>query len=210
MQGRRATWLAGGIGLVGCGVVGMLRGSFLGAPGATAALSLLADLLWAAAVLLLAVGLSREGSVVARRPLGMASAAIVALWPLTHSIVNLLAGPWAPDQADAWLFWTYLSMVLPLLAGVIAAMQVARARVVPRPWNWAPLWVLVGQVVLWVLPQLIGVAAPDALMQMPGLLSALGTLGFLAGTLGLGILAIVLANRSREGTVAVYPPSTSS
>lgn len=204
MQGRRTTWLVGGIALVACGVVGMLRWSFLGEPGATAVLSLLADVLWAGAILLLAVGLTREQSVVARRPLGLASAAIVAVWPLIDTVVSLFLSPWTPDQAEALLFWAYLAMVLPVLAGLIAAVQVARAGIIPRPWNQAPLWVLVGQVVLWAVPQAMGVAAPTVIMQMPGLLSALGMLGFLAGTVGLGILSIVLAHRSREATVPVF------
>lgn len=122
----------------------------------------------------------------------------MALWPLVSTVVNLVAVPRdsVTAEADAWLFWMYLSIVVPVMAGLIAAVQVGRARVVQNPWNWAPLWVLTGQVVLWLVPQLVGVAAPSVLLQTPGLLSALGTLSFLAGTLGLGILAVVLANRS--------------
>ena len=210
MHGRRLTWRIGGIGLIACGIVGILRGSVLGVPIAGTVLSLLADALWAAAILVLAFGLHREGSVVARRPLGLAAATVVALWPAVATVVNLLTTPTDSTAASsgAWLFWVYLSIVLPVVAGLIAAVQVGRAAVVPHPWNWAPLWVLAAQVALWVLPQILGVAAPSALVQMVGLFSALGTLGFLAGTLGLGILAVVLSSRSGAGTVAVFGSSS--
>ncbi|MEV4774248.1 hypothetical protein [Microbacterium sp. LWH12-1.2] len=207
MHRRRLSWSVGGIGLIACGVVGIIRGSVLGAPGATTTLTLLADVLWAGAVLILAFGLSREGSVVARKPLGVASSAAVALWPLTDTLVGLFAGPMNPEQAEAWLPWSYLSMVLPLMVGLIAGVQVARTRVVPTPWNWAPLWALGAQTLMWVLPQLIGVASPTAFMEMSGVLAALGTLAFLTATLGLGILAIMLSSRSRTGTVTVFPSS---
>lgn len=208
MHGRRLSWLVGGIGLIACGVVGVIRSSVLGVSGANTVLTLLADVLWAGAILVLAVGLSREGSVVARKPLGIVASAAVALWPLTDTLVNLFAGPDNLEQADAWVFWEYLSMVLPLMVGLIAAMQVARAHVVPAPWCWAPLWVLGAQTVAWILPQLIGVASPPVFMEMSGVIAALGTLSFLTATLGLGILAILLSNRSRAGTVPVFQSST--
>jgi hypothetical protein len=211
MHGRRLTWRIGGIGLIACGVVGILRNSVLGAPVASIALSLLADLLWAAAILTLAFGLHREGSVVARKPLGLAAASVVAAWPFVATIVSLAATPTdaAATDTEAWPVWVTLSIVLPVMAGLIAAVQVGRARVVPRPWNWAPLWVLAGQVVLWVQPQLLGASAPSTLVQIVGLLNAIGTLSSLAATLGLGVLAVILASRSGAGTVAVFQSSTS-
>ncbi|SJN24701.1 hypothetical protein FM104_04550 [Microbacterium esteraromaticum] len=60
----------------------------------------------------------------------------------------------------------------------------------------------------WILPQLIGVASPTVFMEMSGVIAALGTLSFLTATLGLGILAILLSNRSRAGTVPVFQSST--
>lgn len=209
MHGRRLLWLVGGIGLIACGVVGVIRGAVLGAPGTSVVLTVIADVLWAGAILLLAFGLSREGSVVGRKPLGLAASAAVALWPVTSTLVNLFAGSDNLEQADAWRFWGYLSVVLPLVFGLIAAMQVARAGVVPAPWNWAPLWVLGVQSVMWILPQLIGAASPTFVMEMAGLVAALGTLAFLTSTLGLGILAVILASRSQTGTVPVFQSSTS-
>lgn len=211
MRGRRITWRIGGIGLIACGVVGVLHGPMLGVPLAGAALSLLADLLWAAAILVLAIGLRPEGSVVARRPLGLAAATVVALWPMVATIVSRLITPEdaAAASVDGWLFWLNLSIFLPAAAGLIAAVQVGRARVVPSPWNWAPLWVIAAQAGAWVAPQLLSVAAPTVLTETPGLFSTFSTLAFLAGTLGMGILALVLASRTAAGTVAVFDSSAS-
>src|SRR5690606_18973103 len=84
-----------------------------------------------------------------------------------------------------------------------AAAMVARTRTVPLPWNWAPLCALGVQCVLWAVPQVIGTASPTTLLEAPGIASGFGTLGFLTSTLGLGILAVVLGNRSRAGTVPI-------
>lgn len=68
MRRVRLTWTIGGAGLVLCAVIGMLRYSLLNiGPIADYAL----DVVFAAAVLLFAIGLSREASVVARQPLGV-------------------------------------------------------------------------------------------------------------------------------------------
>lgn len=77
----------------------------------------------------------------------------------------------------------------------------------PSPWSWAPLWALGAQTAIWVLPQVVGVSSPDALIEMAGLLSALGTLGFLTATLGLGMLAILLSSRPQARTVPIFPTS---
>lgn len=61
------------------------------------------------AILILAFGLSREGSVVGRKPLGLVVSAAVALWRVTATLVNLCAGPYEPQQADDWQFWGSVS-----------------------------------------------------------------------------------------------------
>lgn len=207
MQGRRFTWLIGGIGLIACGIVGVTRGSVPGAPGAILLLTLVGDVLWAGSILILSIGTSREGSVVARKPLGLTASVVVAVWPLTNTLVAPIVSPQSPAQAGAWQLWTYLSLVVPLVSGLIAAMQVARIRIVPAPWSWAPLWALGVRTVAWLVPQLIGVAAPGTLTELATVIPLLGTLGFLSTTLGLGILAVVLSNRSRAGSVLVFGSS---
>ncbi|MGS0562913.1 hypothetical protein [Microbacterium aurugineum] len=204
MRKIRRSWLLGGIGLISCGIVGIARSSVLGAPGADVILALLSDLLWAGAIFLLSIGLSREASVVARRPLGLTASAVVALWPVTATVLGPLVLPQEPTATEAWQTWTYLSVLIPLISGVIAAMQVARARTVPAPWNGAPLWALGVQTIVWVVPQAIGAGSPRALIEMAAVLPALGLLGFLASTLGLGIVGVTLAGHRRVNTVPVF------
>jgi hypothetical protein len=56
------TWLAGGIGLIACGVIGMLRYSLLGTPGVGQILDLTGDILDALGVATLAIGLATATS----------------------------------------------------------------------------------------------------------------------------------------------------
>ncbi|MCE0510171.1 hypothetical protein LVJ59_14050 [Microbacterium sp. KKR3/1] len=207
MRKIRRSWLLGGIGLISCGIVGIARSSVLGAPGADVILALLSDLLWAGAILLLSIGLSREASVVARSPLGLSASAVVALWPVTATVLGPLVLPQEPTATEAWQIWAYLSVLIPLISGLIAAMQVARARTVPAPWNWAPLWALGVQTIVWVVPQAVGASSPRALIEMAAVLPALGLLGFVASTLGLGIVAVTLAGHRRVNTVPVFESS---
>ncbi|MBY6060105.1 hypothetical protein [Microbacterium esteraromaticum] len=210
MRGRRLTWLAGGIGLIGSGVFGMSTSALLGIPGASTVILLLSDLSWAAAILLLAIGLVREDSVVARKPLGITAAAVVALWPATDTLVNLAAGSQLGPDAAFWPIWGYLSWVVPLMFGLIAAMQVARAGVVPTPWNWAPLWALGIRTVTSLIPALVAVASPNTFMAMGDVLPLLGTLGYVPITFGLGVLAVALSTRTRSATVPVFDSSAAT
>jgi hypothetical protein len=208
MHGRRLSWLAGGIGLISCGVVGIVRGSVLGFPGTGAVLTLLSDVLWAAAILVLSIGLGRGGSIVARRPLGLGACVFVAVWPLVATLVELIAVPADAEQAETWVLWSYLSIMVVLFSGLIAATQVARARVVPAPWNRVPLWVFGFQVIVWVIPQVVNVASPEAFIELAPVTSVFGTLGYLATTLGLGIAAVVLSRRPAVGTVPIFESPT--
>lgn len=156
--------------------------------------------------MLLAIGFTREGSVVARRPLGLSALIVVALWPLANSVIAGLLGARSPEDAAAWTVYGYLSLLAPIAAALIAAVQIARAGVVASPWRWAPLWVLVLQAAAWAIPQL-GFAAvgPGSDVQaFAATVSVIGMLGFVANTLGLGILAVVLAARERPDSVEVF------
>ncbi|GAA1851157.1 hypothetical protein ACFQZV_06680 [Microbacterium koreense] len=213
MRQRRLTWMIGGAGLVLCGVIGMLQFSV---PGTSLAISVLVDVVFAAAVLLFAIGLSREGSVVARRPLGVTALAVVAVWPL----VMRAAQPLLP-RVDAATFDSglaayrevegilntvfFVDLAVSLAASLIACVQIARAGVVPKPWNWAPLWALLVVIVAAAVPQLLFAAtSPAGAQGYADMAVLLGRIGFLVRTLGLGIIALVLAARVRPDAVDVY------
>lgn len=213
MRPVRLTWTIGGVGLVLCAVIGMLQYSLLSIGPAVA---VVLDVVFAAAVLLFAIGLSRQASVVARRPLGLTALIVVALWPFVVRIAQPLlptmdsatfdAGLDAYREAESVLTAVFLvNLVVSLTAALIAAVQIARAGIVPTLWRWAPLWAVIASVAGGALPQLLfAYAAPTGAQGFTEVAIILGALGFLARTLGLGILAIVLASRVRNGSVEVF------
>ncbi|MWB98186.1 hypothetical protein [Agromyces seonyuensis] len=203
---RRTTtvWMTGGLGLIAAGVLGMLRDNLVGSAGAPV-IAAAAEILAAAALLLFAIGTSRESSVVARRPLGVIALVVLALWPFATQFIGRLLSPSEPIGDLAWSVFGVASVLVPAAAGFIAAVQIARADTVPSPWNRAPLWVFGLHVVAWVVPQLLFAAVgADDIQGLAGLFLTLGKLAYLAGTLGLGIVAVLLANRRRTTTVPVF------
>ena len=203
MRERRRTWTIGGIGLVASGVLGMLGGTYFLMSGGPA-LAIATGVIYAASVLLFAIGTTREASVVARRPLGITMLAIVAVWPL----IDLLATQFLPQDGSslgAWTTYGYVTLLVQTGAALVAAMQIARAGVVPAPWHWAPLWVLGFQAFAWAVPQIVVVSVgPVEIQRWADLYMLLGAVAGLVGTLGLGILALVLAAQQRPETVEVF------
>lgn len=209
MRRRTLTWMIGGTGLIACGVIVMIRSSTFWMPPTGLILSVLADVLWATSILLFAVGLDRNASVVARRPLGLVATAIVGIWPLTSTILGWTAMD-VITSSDAGTAWFAVGIVVPLAAGLISAVQIARAGTVPTPWNRVPLWALASQVVLGAIPQLAAVALGPDIAVFADMLVLLGTLVPLVGTLGLGIPAVVLAARTQGATIEIFrsaPPA---
>ena len=206
MQRRRRSWVIGGTALIVCGVLAMLSSSFLGTP-AVRAIAITGDVAWAFGVLMFAIGLTREQSLVARKPLGTIALTIVALWPVTSSAIGAVLESQRTTDAAVWSALGYVGILVPVGAGLIATVQIGRIGVAPHPWRWAPLSVLAGQAALWVLVQVAYLVVPgDEVQLLAGPLAALGTLAVLAATLGLGILALVLAARTRPESIEVYAP----
>ncbi|AZS42981.1 hypothetical protein E1I21_09305 [Microbacterium oleivorans] len=198
MRGRRLTWTVGGVGLIGSGVAGILLSATLGS-SLTDTLALLVDVLWAAAVLVFAIGSSVRDSVVARRPLGLITLALVAVSPLALWIVGLFQDPTDPTPLIPWEVTTFV----PLALSLVAVVQIGRADVVPRRWRWAPAVALGVSVASVALGQALMTDQASA-AQLVGLASALGMLGFLTRTVGLGILALVAVASERPASVPVF------
>ena len=200
MRGRRLTWTIGGAGLIACGVAGILLSATLGS-SLTDVLASSVDLLWAAAVLVFAIGTSPRDSVVARRPLGMITLALVALWPLALRIVGLFQDPMNPIPLIPWEVSTFV----PLALSLVAVVQIGRASVAPRAWRWAPAIALAVSVACDALSLVVVAGADQATaVQFVGLSSALGVIGFLVRTLGLGIVALLAVASERPASVPVY------
>lgn len=203
---RGTTWIIGGIGLILSGALGLLGAGSAGLAG-SGVLAILQNVAFAASALLLAVGMTRADSVVARRPTGVVAVAILALWPLIAEGAAAAIGAVEPDAAEAWAVLGYASILVPTAAGLIAAVAILRAGTVPDPWRWAPMWVLAFQVGVWALTQALAVALGPDVLSINGVFLLLGAVAFLAGTLGLGVLAVILGSRRRGATVEVFRSS---
>lgn len=155
----------------------------------------------AAALLVFAFGYRGSGSVTGRRPLGTAALVLLAVWLLLQPV---LAGTvsTAIDQGqptDSFVGFGYTYIFVQFTLALIAVMQIARAGIVPAPWNWAPAAVLAATCVSWILLQIIGVQIGVSGETPPRLIFAIGTIDALlrlSGLVFLGVLAIVLADRS--------------
>lgn len=186
----------------------MLHAIMLGS-SLSPAFAVVAEIVWAVGVTVFAVGRTRYESVVARKPLGLVAMLILAWWQI---ITRIGLETMTPDEPFATAesipaFYTvigYLSLVVPLAAGIIAAIQIARARIVPSPWRWAPLWVLSLSTAAGVVTQGMYVAMTLPQQEMADVAALLGALTTLARTIGLGVLALVLSERGRAGSVQIF------
>lgn len=119
-----------------------------------------AAILLLAACLLLAFGLRVDESAVGRRPFGVTALVLVGVAELGHRIWWLTpagygAGPGAGIQQ------AFLVLLIGVFA-LLAAIAIGTARVVPRPWRWVPLCVLLGALVVQLLfGFVVPVAGPD-------------------------------------------------
>lgn len=165
---------------------------------------------WAAALLTLAFGVRRSGSIVARRPLGVTALAVSALLPMLSALLWTVL-PWDASEPAAGVMIGQALAVIDLAALAVAAVEIARAGAVPHHLRWVPLIVLAVCAGTQLAVQIVGVAASDVVAH-PGFgavfrgATLLATLGILL----LGILAIVFAPRDdsrRGGVVQVYPPA---
>lgn len=194
---RRRTWMTGGVLLLASVLVTLVN-----MPGAWFGVS--SGLLFAAALVLFAVGLGHGGSVTARRPLGTSALIAFAIWDFVRPwLMGLIPYPGTDDSGyfSTMRMLAITGEVISLILLVIAVTQIGRLRVVPRPWNWAPLWALAVVVLGQVLQGVLVAANLTVLLMMIGPLYSLIAV---LPTAFLGVLAIVLATRRDPASVVVY------
>ncbi|WP_127820240.1 hypothetical protein [Microbacterium sp. CPCC 204701] len=165
---------------------------------------------WAGALLVLAFGIRRSGSVVARRPLGVTALVIAAVHPIVSMLVLILV-PFDPSDPTAGIMMTHTLAVVQLAALAVAAVVIGRAGAVPHRLRWVPLIVLAVSAGAQIALQVVAVGIPNALLQpgMVGLFQGAALLGTL-GLLVLGILSIVFAPREQAqpgDPVQIFPPT---
>ena len=198
---RRRTWMTGGVLLLASVLVTLVN-----MPGAWFGVS--SGPLFAAALVIFAIGLGRGGSVTARRPLGSGTLIGFAIWNLAWPwVMHLIADPGIVDGVVADDYYATMQMlatsgqVVSLILAIIVVTQIGRVRVVPRPWNWAPLWALAVVVLGQVLQGVLVAADLTVLLMMIGPFYSLIAV---LPTVFLGVLAIVLSTRRDPASVIVY------
>lgn len=203
VSGRvKNTWMLGGILLI---LSGLLNSGRPEVPY----LHIVSVLLFAAALVVFAIGLKSEASVTARKPLGTFALIGLAVFSVLHVFEGQLAGI---AQIELLSLLTLISLAARGALALIAVVQIARVAVVPRPWNTLPGWTLVAiaavnalQIVITQVFVLHGSAGgADAQNTLFAINSVVG-LVTMAASLLLGVMAIVLATRaSGEQTVPVF------
>lgn len=149
-RAQRRTWVIGGALLVLSALVVLVlllafRLGVVAAGGWPVWVYDVKDWLWAIGALVLIIGLGRAGSITGRRPFTtiVVILQVVVASPMTSRWLStlILDDPQNPHaEEDSWgaVFMPYYLVVFALtLAAVIL---IARARAVPTPWNWAPMW----------------------------------------------------------------------
>ncbi|WP_157536835.1 hypothetical protein [Microbacterium sp. Root180] len=111
----------------------------------------------ALAMVLFAVGAPSGGSVVARKPLGVITLLVFAVWPYVTQVVWAILpyevmAAWPPPLSIAF-------SLVPVVAGLIAVFEIARIGAVPGGWRWLPAvayLAVVGSIVVVQVAQNLG------------------------------------------------------
>ncbi|SDO51701.1 hypothetical protein SAMN05216368_12110 [Cryobacterium flavum] len=162
--------------------------------------------LFSAALFVFAFGVRGAGSVTARRPVGTIALALLALWLLLGSVSYGLIGDDFSNAPTLFMAFAYADSFVQFALAVIAVMQIARLGAVPAPWNWLPAGIVAAVTVTWLLLQLLGGGSPTIYGPnlLTWLLTGLDGLARIGGTVLLGLIAIVLADRvNRKATANV-------
>lgn len=197
---QRSAWRIGG-GLLVLSAMVNLSAMY----GALAPLGQVGMLLFSAALLLFAWGVRGAGSITARRALGTAALVAWALWPLLVGLLWSVLPTTVLSSPDSSFLGTGLRVVELGLA-IVAVTQIGRAAVVPRPWNWAPLWGLAVVVALRLLT--MTTTSVTHVRDQTLLVSVHGATVLIESVVlvTLGVLAIVLSMRPvGERAVVVFP-----
>ena len=195
----RHAWFIGGVLLLAT----VLADVAVGPPGPLVAIGgILGPVLFAGALLVFAFGIRGTGSVTARRPLGTAALTLLAAWILLQSVLTDVLGSSASADSIPALVITlsYVDPFLRFALSLIAVIQIARAGVVPSPWNWAPFWALGALTVPWLLGQVFVVVgtSPETEATTILFIATLDSLIRVGSATFLGVLAILLADRARR------------
>jgi len=216
--GRSATvtaWVWGGGLLIASALLPIIATSSLNDPATRATVGWIGTLAFTSALLLFAFGWRGRGSVVAGRPAGVIAMTVWGMSGPLSAVTAALLPPYDDASAGIYEALYYVELLVWLAAGIVSVVAIARAGVVPPPWNRAPAWAFAAIVGVGVAMQIamVGVAgrpdSQDALLLLSGADSLVRTVV----PLSLGILALVVGLRGEpqpetRPSVQVYPPTS--
>ncbi|TFB76451.1 hypothetical protein E3O06_03640 [Cryobacterium glaciale] len=158
--------------------------------------------LFSTALLVFAFGIRGFGSVTARRPLGTIALTLLAAWLLLGSVLqDIIASSFSNDSLPAGLMaFGYVDSYVKFALALVAVVQIARAGVVPARWKWVPAGVVGVASVSWLLIEIVSVGNTEGFGLGTVALLSVDALARVGGTVLLGVLAIVLADRLRNGS----------
>jgi hypothetical protein len=197
----RRAWVIGGALLLATVVISVAN------PSLIVGGDIVGKVLFSASLMVFAFGIRGAGSITGRKPLGTTALAMLAIWTLLVSILEsvLFSGNY---PSDALLVFSYVDSFVQFVVALVAATQIARSGVAPRPWNWAPAWALAAVAASWLLQQIVAVGVMQDASSITLFVVLLDGFVRIGALVFLGVLAIVLANRSnRPQTVSIYPKS---
>jgi hypothetical protein len=210
VRDARLAWIIGGSLLIAFAVLTLAANSMapiIHLPGWGIGL----DVLWAAALLVFALGIRRAGSIVARQPLGVVALVLAAVLPFVSMAFWWVIPPDGMDQpVTLAIGQTFIAVSFAAL--LVATVVIARAGAVPHRVRWVPLIVLLVAAGVQVLAQSLAVSASSSGDgDLAALVSAISLTSSLAILL-LGVLAIFFAPREpvrppAAETLQVYPPA---
>lgn len=181
-------WIVGGALFLGSVVIGLGTQPLV---AMIAGGTIVATLLFSAALVVFAIGIGGRGSVSARKPLGTIALCVLAVWTPVVAIVQQLLAV-SLITSGTLLAYSWVTSLVQFILALIAVVEIGRAGVVPRPWTWVPAAALAVVAVLWLLEQFPllqnDLAVGSAFMTVEGLVR-------IAAPVLFGVVAIVYANR---------------
>lgn len=126
----------------------------------------------------------------------------LAVWSVVNLMLDLAGGDPGDIPLDVLVTFGYIDLAVRFALALIAAVQIARASVVPKPWNWAAAAVVAALTVSWLLQFTLQGVMQNSGVTVSVLLS-LDAITRVAGTIFLGVLAIVLATHARSAPLEV-------
>ncbi|TFD52031.1 hypothetical protein E3T46_08050 [Cryobacterium sp. Hh11] len=120
------------------------------------------------------------------------------------TIIDTTTASFSNDPApSALVVFGYVDSFVRFALALVAAVQIAGAGAVPTPWNWVPAWVVGAASTSWLFSAIVSVGATERCNIFTAFLPSMDGLVRVGGTVLLGVLAIVLADRACRPTAAL-------